>query len=83
MKHTMGVSSSGRAQARPATSVRTFSLPCLTRVHGNGTAWTLVTPVNLQPEKTAGWQPMRITLVPGGSTSNFQVYNLFVDPRMR
>lgn len=53
------------------------------QIHGTGTAWTLVTPVNLQPEKTAGLQPMRITLVPGGSTSDFQVYNLFVDPRMR
>jgi hypothetical protein len=53
------------------------------QIHGNGTAWTLVTPVNLQPEKTTGLQPMRITLVPGGSTSEFQVYNLFADPRMR
>ncbi len=53
------------------------------QIHGNGTAWTLVTPVNLQPEKTSGLQPMRITLVPGGITSDFQVYNLFADPRMR
>lgn len=52
------------------------------QVHGSGTAWTPVTPVNLQPYNTAGWQPMRITLVPGGKTSEFQLYNLFVDPRM-
>jgi hypothetical protein len=52
------------------------------QVHGSGTAWTPVTPVNLQPYNTAGWQPMRITLVPGGKTSEFQLYNLWVDPRM-
>ena len=52
------------------------------QIHGNGTAWTLVTPVNVQPSGVPGWQPMRITLVPGGTTSDFQVYNLYVDPRM-
>lgn len=52
------------------------------QVHGSGTAWTAVTPVNLQPYNAAGWQPMRITLVPGGKTSDFQLYNLYVDPRM-
>jgi hypothetical protein len=52
------------------------------QVHGNGTAWTAVTPVNMQPYNTPGWQPMRITLIPGGKTSDFQMYNLYVDPRM-
>jgi hypothetical protein len=52
------------------------------QIHGTNTEWTLVTPVNLQPEKVSGWQPMRITLIPGGTTSDFQVYNLYVDPRM-
>jgi hypothetical protein len=52
------------------------------QIHGEHSAWTLVTPVNLQPENTPGWQPMRITLIPGGQTSDFEVYNLYVDPRM-
>lgn len=52
------------------------------QVHGSGTAWTPVTPVNMQPYKTPGWQPMRITLVPGGKTSDFQMYDLYVDPRL-
>jgi hypothetical protein len=52
------------------------------QIHGSGTAWTLVTPVNLQPYNTPGLQPMRITLIPGGKTSDFEVYNLYVDPRM-
>ena len=51
--------------------------------HGSGKTWTLVTPVNLQPFNTAGWQPMRITLVPGGKTSDFRVYNLYLDPHAR
>lgn len=53
------------------------------QIHGNSTTWTPVTPVNLQPSNASGWQPMRITLVPGGKTSDFQVYNLYADPRMR
>jgi hypothetical protein len=53
------------------------------QVHGSGTAWTLSDPVNLQPYNVSGWQPVRITLLPGGTTSDFQVYNLYVDPRMR
>jgi hypothetical protein len=53
------------------------------QIHGSGTDWTLVTPVNLQPYNVGGWQPMRITLIPGGKTSDFEVYNLYVDPRMR
>jgi hypothetical protein len=52
------------------------------QIHGEQSAWTLVTPVNLQPYNTSGWQPMRITLIPGGQTSDFEVYNLYVDPRM-
>jgi hypothetical protein len=50
------------------------------QIHGKGTAFTLVTPVNMQPFKTAGLQPMRITLVPGGKTSDFEVYDLDIDP---
>jgi hypothetical protein len=62
---------------------KTWSVPKNTgQVHGSGTAWTMATPVNMQPLKTQGWQPMRITLIPGGKTSDFQVYDLYVDPRM-
>lgn len=51
------------------------------QIHGKGTAFTLATPVNMQPFKLVGWQPMRITLVPGGKSSDFEVYDLYVDPR--
>jgi len=62
----------------------TWSSPRNTgQLHGNSTAWTLSDRVNLQPYNVTGWQPMRITLIPGGNTSDFQIYNLYVDPRMR
>lgn len=53
------------------------------QIHGNRTEWTAVTPVNMQPENIEGAQNVRLTLIPGGKTSDFQVYNLYVDPRMR
>ena len=53
------------------------------QVHGNGTEWTLSTPVNLQPENVTGWQILRLTLVPGGTKSDFQLYNLYIDPYRR
>jgi hypothetical protein len=52
------------------------------QIHGNHSEWTLVTPVNLQPASSSNYQYVRITLVPGGKTSDFEVYNLYVDPRM-
>ncbi len=53
------------------------------QVHGNNTAWTLSGSVNLQPFNVWGWQPMRITLIPGGKTSDFQLYDLYLDPHAR
>ena len=53
------------------------------QMHGNHTAWTVATPVKVQPGNAIGWQPMRITLIAGGKSSEFQVNNLYVDPRMR
>lgn len=52
------------------------------QVHGQQTGWTLSTPVNLQPSVTPGWQLAQFTFVPGGTTSDFQLYNFWVDPRM-
>ena len=46
--------------------------------------WMLSASVALQPAAVPGWQPMRIVLTPNGSQkSDFQIYNLYVDPRMR
>jgi hypothetical protein len=52
------------------------------QIHGAKGAWEAVTPVNLQPNNASGWQPMRITLIGNGKTSEFQVYDLYLDPRL-
>lgn len=53
------------------------------QVHGQQTAWTLATPVNVQPSNALGWQPVRFTFVPGGNTSDFQLYDIYIDPHCR
>ena len=54
------------------------------QVHGQQNKWTISNPVNVQPDhKTAGWQIVRFAFVAGGNSSDFQVYNFYVDPRMK
>lgn len=52
------------------------------QVHGQQTSWTLSDPVNVQPSSAPGWQLVRFGLVPGGKSSEFQIYDFDVDPRM-
>jgi hypothetical protein len=52
------------------------------QVHGQQNRWTLSGAVNVQPGKTPGWQLVQFTLIPGGINSEFQIDNLWVDPRM-
>jgi opacity protein-like surface antigen len=49
--------------------------------HGSNTSWTLSGGINLQPLGTTEWQVVRFTFVPGGNTSDFQLYDFYVDPR--
>ena len=53
------------------------------QLHANGTAWSPVTPVTMQPNSVEGWQIVKLTLIPGGSPSGYQVYTLYVDPYVR
>ena len=52
------------------------------QIHGaTNTSWSLIPPVNLQPNNTSGWQLMRITLIaPPNSPVDSQVSNFYVDP---
>ena len=50
--------------------------------HSEKNLWSLSDNLNLQPPNSPGWQIVRFTLVPGGKTSDFQVSNFWVDPRM-
>lgn len=52
------------------------------QVHGQQNSWTLSDPVNVQPSNQTGWQLVQFTFIPGGKTSDFQLYNFYVDPRM-
>ena len=51
-------------------------------LRGTCTLWTASDPVNLQPSSNPGWQRMRVTLIANGRTSDFQIYDLYLDPRM-
>jgi hypothetical protein len=53
------------------------------QVHGQQSNWTLSDPVNLQPTVAAGWQIVRFKFVAGGQHSDFQIYDFYVDPRMK
>jgi hypothetical protein len=53
------------------------------QVHGQHTNWTVSDSVNVQPSNAAGWQPVQFTLEAGGKTSDFQVYDFYVDPHSR
>jgi hypothetical protein len=46
--------------------------------------WTVSDPMRLKPDRSdADLQTMRFTFEARGKASDFQVYNLFVDPRMK
>jgi hypothetical protein len=49
-------------------------------VNGNDSNWTVSDSVALQPGNGAGWQIVRLTLVPNGGHSEFQIYDLGLDP---
>lgn len=48
--------------------------------NGNGNAWGLSGQINLQPSSNPGWQIARFVLYADGSSSEFQLYNFYVDP---
>jgi hypothetical protein len=39
--------------------------------------------INLHPPHVSGWHLMRIKLVARGTASEVQLYNFYVDPRMK
>jgi hypothetical protein len=52
------------------------------QVHGQQSAWSLSNTFNIHPGNLPGWQLVRFTLVPGGKSGDFQVYDFYVDPHM-
>ncbi|MGZ4182728.1 MAG: hypothetical protein ACXVUL_18820 [Solirubrobacteraceae bacterium] len=64
---------------------RTWAKPQKTgQFHGRHGTWTPSTRINLLPShRTSGWQIARFVFVGGGKQSDFQVYDFYVDPRMK
>ena len=55
------------------------------QVHGQRTEWTVSNPINVQPQiagSQEGTREARFVFTAGGNTSEFQLYGLWVDPRM-
>jgi hypothetical protein len=62
---------------------KTASLPqTVGQVHGTQSAWTASNQFNVHPGTLPGWQLVKFTLTPGGQSSDFEIYNFWVDPRM-
>ncbi len=52
------------------------------QVHGTQSDWTASHSFNVHPGNLPGWQLVQFTLTAGGQSSDFQIYNLWIDPRM-
>jgi hypothetical protein len=52
------------------------------QVQGTQSAWTASNPFNVHPGNLPGWQLVQFTFTAGGKSSDFQIYNFWVDPRM-
>ncbi len=71
----VAVSYDGARSARPKNSGR---------FHGHKHNWTISRRVNVKPSHVDGWQITRFTLTSeGGSNSDSEVYDFYVDPRMK
>jgi hypothetical protein len=58
------------------TTLGTMQLP-------GSAKWSLTPPVNVLPGAITGWHIMQFSYVAGGKSSDFQIYDFGVDPRMR
>jgi len=52
------------------------------KAHVPPTGWYASKTVNVEPSSATGWQPVRFVLSAAGTRTAFQVYNLYIDPRM-
>jgi hypothetical protein len=52
-------------------------------IHGPGSSWGASPIINIHPGKSAGWQEARFAFVGSGTGNDTQVYDFYVDPRLR
>jgi hypothetical protein len=53
------------------------------RFHGHKTHWTVSRRLNVKPSHRPGWQLAKFTFKAEGQDSEFQIYDFWVDPRMK
>ncbi|HZU61662.1 MAG TPA: hypothetical protein VE983_11895, partial [Solirubrobacteraceae bacterium] len=51
-------------------------------VTGIGAGWTLPSAFDMKPSNVTGWQLARFTVTAQGASSEYQLSNFYVDPRM-
>ena len=52
-------------------------------IKGSGSDWSASNSLNIQPGNSANWNLAHFTFVAGGKKSRFQMYDFYVDPRLR
>ena len=52
-------------------------------IRGQGSRWTVSDPLNVLPDDRSGWQKVSFTFVGQGTGSESQIYNYYIDPRMK
>ena len=52
-------------------------------IKGSGTGWSLSNPFQVHPGNLPGWQLVRFTLTANGKANDAQIYNFYIDPRMK
>jgi hypothetical protein len=53
------------------------------QIRGGQGSWILSSPLSVQPGINSGWQIVRFGFQASGIASEFQLYDFFVDPRMK
>ena len=62
---------------------KTWTKPKTTGKIEGDPVWGISDPVGLKPVKDDGWQLVQFTFTAGGKSSESQIYNFYVDPRMK
>ncbi len=52
-------------------------------VRSQNGAWAISSPIDVAPDDRTGWQVVRFTLVSRGTATSSQIYNFYIDPRMK
>lgn len=77
---TAGIAVSAKYVSSAASTGSTVSAGTFTV---SGTAWAPSSVLSIAPPASSGWQSATFTLTASGTKSEYQLYDLYVDPKMR